>query len=151
MGCLLFEIGDTTEAAVHLETAMKIHEHCRGRGQSTEVAMTATLESLGELCMELGRYGRAIQYYQQALELQEGHPVELERTAGILGVLSFELGRYSQAKNFLKTSLSHASEESEDVAGTLDYLGQVEDKLGYAKLAHSYHQQSLRMRSTRTG
>ena len=178
LGHLCLQHDRLDEAAVFLETALDIHEHCRQKNPertsgvttttppprtTTTRAMMATLEALGELCVELGRYAKALEYYQRVLGLlepqqqqppRENDPAAAEdhqRTLGILGVLSFELGKYVLAKEYLEATVAlfqqHGNhhQHPEDLAGTLDYLSRIEAKLGNPQLARRYERQSLRL------
>ena len=185
LGHLCLQHDRLEEAAVFLETALEIHQYCcchesgKPNTRAAFVTMRTTLETMGELCVELGRFSKAIEFYHQVLSLQQHQPkrdkdkehnkkpdseavdaVVRTTTLGILGVLYFELGNYTQAKEVLEEAvvaflrqqqLQKSSAGVDDLAGTFDYLSRTEAKLGHPQRARRYERQSLRLLSKNYG
>ena len=168
LGRLSLDQQQFEEAALYLETALNIHDfhhqQTLAHAHVSPKPRMANLENLGELCVEMGRFAKALDYYQQVLDIlhqqqqqqqqssnveddaeeETSTPKDLERILGILGSLSYELGQLEQSRDYflrvLESSDNEGQQGDQDLLGTLQFLGDIASQLGQPDEVSKYQQ-----------
>lgn len=108
---------------------------------------SGALGSLGLAHDHLGEYPRAIEYFEQALEIsrQSGNRWSEASNLGNLGVTYANLGNHQKALTYQEKSLEISRELGNRIgeANSLSGLGNIYHELGEFTKANDYHQQSL--------
>jgi CHAT domain-containing protein/Tfp pilus assembly protein PilF len=107
----------------------------------------ATLNNLGLVYQEQGKYADAAQVYQQALMLHQQLDLPDRQSATLtnLGSIHQELGQYAQALEFYQQALAlYKTTNNRDYIGrTLNNLGTLHRQLGQDEAALASYQQAL--------
>ncbi len=109
-----------------------------------------TLHGMGWIYRNLGHYSRALDFYQQAIEItkKQGKPFHQAFLLVELGILYTDLAQYDRALSFLQESLAlkaSLSENEKDFIGHFIFnkLGLVYSKLGQYERALVFFEQAL--------
>ncbi|HEY9850904.1 MAG TPA: CHAT domain-containing protein [Leptolyngbyaceae cyanobacterium] len=109
-----------------------------------------TLHGMGWIYRNLGHYSRALDFYQQAIEIakKQGKPFSQAFLLVELGILYTDLAQYDRALSFLQESLTlkaSLSENEKDFIGHFIFnkLGLVYSKLGQYERALVFFEQAL--------
>jgi len=106
-----------------------------------------TLDNIGIVYQNLGRYSEALEYHQQALEIHRkfGNRTKQGTVLNNIGATYQSLGRYSEALEYFQQALEiHRKFGNRRLEGkTLGNIGRVYDNLGRYPRALEYYQQAL--------
>lgn len=124
IGRLFREIGNLTEAAPHLETALRLF-----RDAGDERGEAACHDDLGKLCWMRGEYDAALNQMKTALEMRKkiGDRRSIALSLNNIGLVWTDHGRASKAKDALEASLKLRREIDDPlgVVQSLNDLGQL--------------------------
>ena len=143
-GAALYEAQDYDGAGEKFETALALYQELGIRDSEAW-----TMQYLGLVADNLGRYADAMDYYEQALALYRELGMEEDEALTIqnLGTAATNLGRYNEAVNYYEQALElfRALGMEEDEAYALRNLGIDATNLGQNSEALDYDQQALEL------
>jgi tetratricopeptide (TPR) repeat protein len=141
MGTLAEEHGDLQEAEVQYR-AVRRQALATGNRQAEASALIA----LGTLDMKQGNYGRAQEYFAEAVKFANRHNLAVARLQ--LGTLTYYQADYEQASGHLQAALEEfrTLERKAELAGCHHQLGLVAQATSQWQAAEEHYQTSLRLR-----
>ena len=144
--------GNREEALNKLREALALHERLGRTGSSCQTQMAEVLITLGIAHSEMGQYGRALFFLNQARQIAKRSPNTFAKVINSLGSLLLEQEDYAAAETYFDQSLriyrSGGNEREE--ARVLLNLAVVKERQGHHDEAlHLFEQTMDRAKSTK--
>ena len=142
LGDALFPLGRTAEALRHYEESLALSRRV-GHRRFTE----GVLNSTGRVHLELADYGRALQYFQEALRTGTDDRSEVAYALNNIGIVYGQQGNYGLGLENFQRALRIAEEEKDDYARMrlFNNIGLFQQSRKRYGLAIQYFSRALRL------
>jgi CHAT domain-containing protein/Tfp pilus assembly protein PilF len=134
--------GHNAEALRHLETSLSL-----AREAHNSRIVEGVLNTIGTVYLEWADYGKALQYFQEALHTETDDPSEQAYTLNNLGITYGSQGNSDLARSYFRKALPLLEKLGDDygVMRVLNNLGEMQEGTGNYGSALQYFTRALRL------
>lgn len=142
LGDALFFLGRTTESLRHFEEGLALARRAGNRRQ-----IEGILNATGTVYLELADYGRALQYFQEALRTGTDDRSEIAYALNNIGIVHGQQGNAGVGMQYFQQALRIAEEEKDDYARMrlFNNIGLFRQSAGQYTSAIQYFSRALRL------
>lgn len=146
MGNCYYFLSEWKEAEKHFRESLNIFKRAENKIARLP-AKSVALGNIGNIYHNLGKPDEALEYYQQALEINKklGYEQEIAHNLSNIGTVYNELGKHEEALKFQEEALeiNRKIEDEPGIANSLNNIGVVYNDSGKTKEALKFYQEAL--------